>query len=373
MNRVVGPNRWRARHSVVEALENVFSGGILSVSMVAVMAIASATLISADLGAAHDTVEQERAYLTAGGDLLLAQPGSDTGTIDAARCAALSTVEGVRTSFALDVEINAASLTGRPEAQQTVVTATAGVADLFGIAPLGANEAVASSVVADRWQWSEGSLFQVNAEDAQRLGLPTSPLHVVGVRDLGLLSEAASTGLLVTRPATGPAQWCFVQVVPAFRDDVAAVMPALLGETAGNSVHVAPRLPLDRFAQDPAVAFESRPTRWAGAAAGAFAGLVCAVVGWTRRGRAALYASIGVPDSAGVLIRWVEGILVVSIGILWGGLSGLLWALARGSSDSSLGIELTVRHVAVALAVASACVIVAGAPRPATLAALKDR
>lgn len=365
-------NGWQARHSIAEAVANVRGSGLISVTVIVVVAAMVAAAVVVDLGAAHRILTAEKSYLDSGGDLIIARP-ADKGSIDAAACSNLSGAMGVRTAFALDVHTGAARIVGRPETQQTVVAATSGVAALLGIEPLDADQAVVSTLIADRWQWSTGSQFQFEPDAASDLDLPQGVLTTAAVADLGLISEGASTGVLLTRAAAGAAQSCYVQVTPAYKDDLMAAIPALLGETSSEAIQVAERLPAGGFARDPAREFDGRSTRWIGAAAGAIAGLLWAIVGWTRRGRAALYASIGVPWSGGVLIRWTEGLVVVGAGILWGAALGLGGAVTWLGVDPRLGVTMAVQHVCAALTAGFVVTLLTGVAKPPTLAMLKDR
>jgi hypothetical protein len=370
---VVGPrNAWRARHSVAEALANVRAGGFLMATLIALGAAMVAAVVAVDLGAAHRIVAAEDAYLAAGGDLLVAQPAGQ-GEVDAAACADLAGLAGVRTAFALDVQPGGARLVGRPESQQTFVMATPGVAEFLGLDHLGGDQAAVSTLIADRWQWSPGSRFQLDDDDARALHAPPGVLTVAAVSNLELISQSASTGVLLVRAPTGTAQACYVQVMPSYKKDLKAAIPALLGESSRDTIQVAERLPAGGFAQDPAREFEARPTRWAGAGAGAVAGLLWAVVAWTRRGRAALYASIGVPYSGGVLIRWTEGMVVVVSGILWGAVLSVGAAMLWSGADAGLGVTMALQHLVAALATGVLVVVLTGLPRPPTLSALKDR
>jgi hypothetical protein len=314
----------------------------------------------------------ERDYLAAGGDLLVAQSAGDH-PLDAGRCAALASVQGVRAAAALTVAPGAAHLVGRPESQQTLVTATAGILDLLDVPALPADGVVASSVIADRWQWAPGTHLQLDPTDAGLARAPAAVLTVAAVRDLALLSEGASTGVLMIRPPVGDADQCFVRIDPQYRDDLRDTIPAVLGETTTSAVNVSDRLPAGALAQDPASAYDSRTTRWAAGAAGLVVGLLWAVVAWTRRGRAALYASVGVPYSGGVLIRWTEGAGILVLGVLWG--AALAATVAACTVDVPVGValDLVVRGGGLALGVALGVVVLVGLWRPPTLAALKDR
>ncbi|GIG41350.1 hypothetical protein [Cellulomonas phragmiteti] len=363
--------RWTARASWDEAIANLSRGGVLMVVLVGLTAGIVGVGLVADVHTADRVVQAERDYLAEGGDLLVARR-QDASTIDVAACVAARRLTGVTASAAVTVTPGATGVVGRPEARQTVVAATDGVLDLLGLPVPGPDDVVVSTVVADRWQWSVGSRLQLLPDDVMP-GLPRGVLTVSSVADLELLSEGASTGLLVAAPGTGGADACFVRIGAQYREDVHAALPAVLGESATGAITVADRLPAGALAADPAAAYDQRPTRWVGAAAGGVVGMVWVVVAWTRRGRAALYASIGVPWSGGVVLRWVEGLGVVVPGVLWGVALAVTYAVTALGSSVALVLDVAVRGGVLACAVAAAVVLVAGLWQPATLAALKDR
>lgn len=363
---------WRVSSSVREGVLNLRDGATLGVTLVALVAAVLAAAVMVDVVTATRVVRAEQEYLDAGGDLLVASLAGDA-PLDVAACLALDDVRGVRAVAAVSVRPGAAALVGRPESSQTLVTATAGVLDLLHVPTPGATEVVVSQAIADRWQWDVGSRLQLDPVAAARLGAPSDVLTVGAVADLALLSEGASTGVLAVAPPTGTADGCWVRIDPPYRADLRATIPAVLGETSTTNVTVADRLPAGPLAQDPAAAFDGRTTRWAGAAAGAVVGLVWCLVAWTRRGRAALYASLGVPWSGGVLIRWTEGACVVVVGVLWGVVLGTTGAVVLAGTPPGLALDLALRAGAAALGVALTLVAAIGLWRPSTLAALKDR
>lgn len=372
---------WGTRASLAEGWAAVRDGGALPAALVGVVALVTAAALAADVVAAQRVVDAEAAYLAEGGDLLVARfvgDGASTeaagaeAEVDAAACTRLGDMAGVRGAFALDVEPGGAQVVGRPEAQQTVVTATDDALDLLGVTALAPGEALVSSIVADRWLWATGSAFRL-VPTSEALGSDALELTTAAVVDLGLLAEGASTGVLLPRAATGTTQTCYVRVEAWARDDVAAAVPAVLGETSDRPVQVAERLPAGAFARDPAADYDGRPTRWAGAAAGLVTGLLLAVVAWTRRGRAALYASVGVPWSGGVVLRWAESLLVVGAGVAWGTFLGATTAVLGRGADAALAVPLALRGGLAALAAATVVVVLVGLARPPVLASLKDR
>ncbi|MGY4645023.1 hypothetical protein [Cellulomonas sp. URHB0016] len=361
-------SRWRARASLGEGFANLRDGAWSSAALVAIATLVVGGALLADVTAAGHVLAAERAYLHAGGDLLVAQPTTDR-PLDAARCDMLSGVQGVVAAAGVSITPAAGALTGRPDSAQTVVQATAGIVDLLGLPDLGTDEVVVSTVIADRWQWAPGSHLQL----ADAPGVPHGVLTVAAVRDLGLLSEGASTGVLLVRQPAGDIDQCFVRIEPQYGKVLRDTLPAVLGETGNAAVNVSDRLPAGAFAQDPRAAWDGRATRWASAAAGLVVGLLWAVVAWTRRGRSALYASVGVPYSAGVLIRWTEGAGVVTLGTLWGAALALSVAASFVDLPLGVGVDIVLRGGLLALTVALFAVVLVGLWRPPTLAALKDR
>lgn len=363
--------RWRLRASLAEGLANLRDGALLSALLVAFATLTIGGAVLVDVVAVGRVVAAERSYLERGGDLLVAQTAR--GAVDAARCDALGRATGVRAAAAVTVRPAAVGLVGRPDSQQTVVTATSGVLDLLDVPDLPADGVVVSSAVAERWQWSVGTHVQLDPVRSAELGAPSTVLTVAAVRDLGILSEGASTGILLIQPPAGGAERCFVRIEAQYRADVRATVPAALGETGDNGVNVSDRLPAGALSEDPSAAFHGRVTRGSGAAAGLLLGLVWAVVLWTRRSRAALYASIGLPYSGGVLVRWTEGAGVVVLGGLWGVTLAIGVAAVRVDVPLDVAVGVAVRGGCLATAVALTVTVLAGLWRPSTLAALKDR
>ncbi len=362
---------WKVRASVLEGLINVRAATLLAPAVLAIAALVIAAALLTDALTVSRILRAEDAYLAAGGDLLVAQ-GQDGAKLDSHACVALANLAGVRVAAAVTVQPAAARLVGRPESRQTLVLATAGVLDLLDAPDLRATDVLVSRTIADRWQWSTGAYLQLDPSGAAP-GTPARVLTVAGVADLALLAEGASTGVLALRPPTGQADVCFVRIEAPYRDDLRAAIPAALGTTAGSAITVADRLPAGAAAQDPAAAFASRTTRWAPPAAGAVVGLLWVVVAWTRRGRAALYASVGVPYSGGVLVRLTEGATLVVLGGLWGTSIAATAAVALCRIPVTAAVPLAERGGLSAIAFALVFVALIAAWQPRTLAALKDR
>ncbi|MCL6537112.1 MAG: hypothetical protein K6T28_00755 [Acidothermus sp.] len=366
-----GTTRWRAASSLREGYLNVVAGGPFFCALLAIVAAVTATLITADLATVHRIVARESAFLRAGGDLLVVQRANDH--IDARVCARVNAVAGVRTAFALSADVDGAVLAGRPDSHQTLAYATEGILRLYGLPYPGADGVIISKSIAERWQWRPGAVLAFTPSSGTARPLPTRPLRVAAIADLAKLGDAESTAILLLQPARGNADFCFVQIRPQDREILRSVLPAVFGDRAEARIQVSDVLPPAGQGGDPASEFRNRLTSDVSLMAGALIGLLWGVVTWMRRGRSALYASLGVPYAGGVLIRWTEGALVIGLGVLWGTTLAIAVATAVTDAAASQAIDLGVRHGLVAMTVALAMVALTGLWQPATLAALKER
>ncbi len=368
---------------MLEGVANVRHAATLMASVLGCVALVVAGAVWTDARAAGQVLAAESAYLADGGDLLVAY-APDGSSVDAAACERLTDVTGVRAAGTVSIGLLATGLVGRPEVSQTVVTVSPGVEGLLADRGRGglddlvpgpeaaARTAWVAPTLAGRWAWDRGASLALTGGEVDGMPLPTGVLTVAGVVDPGVLDEAASTGVLLLRPAVGPAQRCFLRVEPPYRGALVEVVPSLLGDGAGRQVQVVERLPAGAGAGDPGAAYELRPTRWAGAAAGLVVGLLWCVIGWTRRGRAALYDTLGVRAGEALLVRWTEGAVVLVVGVVWGVAWGVSSVVVSGVPQE-VAMELGLACGALAVGTLAPLVLAAAAWRPRTLVALKDR
>jgi len=361
--------RWDWRRSSLEALRNVVAApvlfGILTASVAGVTAGAAVLDEATVAGIVHD----EHTFLVAGGDILHAS--TDSGVIDAGACESAGRLPGVEVAAALDQR--QARVAGRSEYTQTVLVGTAGIERVFGAAPLGAGESLVAKQVAERWSWSPGTIFglQPDPTDQSRWTPPSGTLRVAATPSFERLGDTASTAVLVVSPLR-TADECVVQASPNEIDAVAAALPALLTETSGKAVTVRRQVSAGRFGPHAAHDFAVRPTRSAGLMAGAVTGLLMAFFIWSRRQRTALYATLGVRRSHGVVIRFTEAATPLLTGAAWGALVAALAGVGLGlAPPTSLGFAL--RHTAAAICVALSVTLLTSLWRPPVLAALKER
>lgn len=346
---------WGIRHSVVEALRNVLAAPFLFGAMTITVAVLSGGAATADLAVTHGILRAEKAYLDAGGDLLRVTP--EDGAIDAASCAAARALPGVVATSA--VSEKRVRLAGRPDHVQTLLLATPGLEQIVDAEPLGPGQVLASAALGDRWSWRAGTL--VHLEPAIGIG-----------ESWERLGDAASTSLVVAGPPTGTAETCLVRAQAHLVGVLAETLPGVIQSTGGEAPRVERLVYTGRFGPDPSADFGARPTRWAGAVAGAVVGFLLAFVLWTRRQRSALYATLGVPWSGGVQLRLTEGLLPALAGCAW----GAVWACAAGvwlGLSSDVAFTGALLQAGACLAVAAAVVVLASLWRPPTLQALKDR
>lgn len=363
---------WTLWTSVTEGLRNIRDGATLGAGLVLITAAVVGATTMADITTVSAVVADEAAYLDAGGDILVVVPAE--GHLSASVCDRLPQLTGVRAAAAVTQLPAGVQLTGRPGSSQAIVVATSGVADLLGTPMPGADQAIAPKTIMERWLWDTRTLLQFDADDAAQQGvdLPAGPISIAATHDFRQLSEAASTSILLITTTNTPASECTVRIAPQYREDLRSALPAMLGETVTNPVQVADRIATGALSQDFSITFEQRGTRHAGLLAGAFSGFVFAIVLWTRRGRSALYASLGVPYTGGVVIRWTETLLPLWVGASWGTLLAVTASIAR-KTPVDIALEVGLRQGTCAALAASALVLLAALWRPQTLQALKDR
>lgn len=358
------------RTGVAEGGRNVVAAPALFGALTVIVAALAGGAAVADLAVVDRIVTDERAYLDAGGDLLVATVRD--GSVDAAACAAVGRLDGV--SAASAVSVRQARLAGRPEHVQTVLLATPGLEQMVGLPALAAGQVLVSQVVADRWAWGPATAVQLvpGSTGPAEWDVPADPLAVGSVADLTRFGDAASSAIVVPAAATGTVDECLVQAVPAAFDEVAAAVPALLGDGADTAVDVRRLVDAGAFGPDAAADFADRPTRGAGLAAGAVVGVLLALVAWTRRQRSALYATLGLPWAGGVVLRVTEALLPVAAGAGWGGLCAAVAGTALGLPPGTAALTAAL-HATACAGVAVAVVVTTSLWRPPTLQALKDR
>jgi hypothetical protein len=360
-----------ARRGAAEGCRNVRAAPALFGALTGIVALLTGGAAVADLAVVDRVVTDERAYLDAGGDLLRASV--QDGGVDAAACAAIAGLDGVTAASA--VSVRQVGLSGRPDQTQTVLLATAGLEQMVDRPPLGDGQVLVSRAVADRWTWRAGTLLELRADGSApgaTWEVPTGTLEVGAVADLSRFGDAASSAIVLPAAATGTADECVVQAVPAATEDVAAALPALLGDDEGSRVDVQRQVVTGEFGPDAAADFADRPTRAAGLVAGVVIGALLALVGWMRRQRSALYATLGMPWAGGVVLRVTEAVLPVLAGAAWGGLGAALAGVALGLEVETAVVTAGL-HTLACCGAAVAVVVLACLWRPPTLQALKDR
>jgi hypothetical protein len=365
---------WRT--GFVEGLRNIVAAPFLFGALSMAVALLVGGAITADLAVINGIVANERAFLDAGGDLLRASV-RDWGAIDAARCAAVEHVDGVSAASAMSAR--QVRLAGRPDHAQTVLQASAGLETIVGAPLLGEGQAIASQVVAERWEWRAGTLIALLPDavlGAQTGGASWTPpegvLTLAATPDTSRLGDQASTAIIVAGAAVGDADECIVQAEPQALDSIEAALPAMLGEGAIGTVDVQRQVFTGAFGPDPAGEFAARPTRMVGIAAGIIVGVLLAFITWTRRQRAALYATLGMTYTSGVILRASEAIYPALLGIAW----GALWAALAGTGFGlapHVSAVTAALHALAAAATAIAVIAIVSLWRPPTLQALKDR
>lgn len=385
---------WTPPALIREAYRNTVSGRWFSVAIVLIIMGATVSATMVDAANVSDIHAAEQRFLADGGNIVQIAGTEGEAKVNAAACSALSHSPDVIASSAVSSRVDGARLAGRPEAMQTIHYATAGFEKIAGSSvTLDAGQALSAASIAERWRYSTGAL--IGFEPAQ--GLDPS-VEVADVVDMARLGDAYTTTLVLLAPATGTADTCLVLVEPWAIDRVIERSPAALGDTKENPLRAASLQQLGDYFVPFGEQYDNRSTAYVPLIAGAAVGLVAAMLMWIRRGRYALYSTLGLKYSQVVQLRLYEWAILLALGVLPGITIALASSLSFGfgqgfvSSDQAtssqvasrisdlaepISVTYWVQSIAFNGLLVGCCaflVIALFAPfKPATLAALKDR
>jgi len=335
----------------------------------------------------QELVDEERAWVAAGGRVLIASQAR-SGGVDRRRCEQLGSLEGVDAAGSLSRSERAVQTTMAPSDNVALVSLSPGAWGLLGgrgawLSPLTGDVGVPLTR-AERWGLRDGSHIVVGGTNDLATGAVSSdrqpapgsaegagdPLRVLVVRS-ELIGEEFS-GLLVRVAPVGAADACYValsarQYAP-MRDALAAVL-----ESEGEPAQVADRLHRGAFFEDYASRYEARATRWGAAGAGVLVGAVWLFAGWATRGVRALYVTLGFGRRELMYLQGAEWAFVAAIAAAVGWGAAVLIASTLGVPFADIAPSAA-RSIAGTLLVASAFVCVGIlTPVRSVVEDLKDR
>lgn len=381
----------------------MLAGRWLSVLLVALFSAGLAAVAITDAVQVQRLVDDERAWVAAGGRMLVAT--NDAGGVPAAACEDLRNHPGVLAAAAVSRLDEPVALGIAPQGAVAAVTATEGAAALLGLdgfvggvvlpetiadttgLPVGSHLLLAPAPSTDGLTLAtppgggpatgqgDGS-GAAQPPGAQDVGPPAlldaQPLQVVDVADLSLLGEERSSGILLPVAAAGVADACFVNTRPGHVDAAREALPAMLA-TSGTPAVVADRLVGGQLARDYAQEHDQRASRQAPWALAVGLGVLWLLVRWLRRGHDGLYATLGAGPTVRTVIRMTEWTLLVLLSVTLAGIAVTIASATLGLDAAVAGphaARATIITVGVATAIAA---LAAAVPLRSPLDALKDR
>jgi hypothetical protein len=321
-------------------------------------------LFLSDLLVTGGILDFQRRYVESGGNLYIA---SSKSGLDAARCAALVSLPGVKGSAAVSPGPRARVLSEPGTLYWTgIVTmgairllttaSTIQAVDLQGRVLVGADAAQELGVVPGSWLGIEG----------------TKPKQVGAVVDSEDRDPALNRWIAAVAAPIGLARECWVEFDAGVKTGRQETMFAMF---TGPDVVVQPVKRLDEFSRDPVGELAGRPQT----IAWLYAGLLLALLGWLsswfRRSDVGLYRAVGTGSPALLVIAAGEFVIPVVVGALGGALWALAWWMAEHGNPTSDQLYVASRTAASIVLLAVTCTplswIVLGRESIATQ--LKDR
>lgn len=364
--------RWRMSIAVGEGLRNWYHGRWLTVLLTVFISAVLTMPALVDGIAVARMIEEERAWVAAGGRMLVVTNDDGEG-IPRAACESAARISGIAATVALTRLPSRVGFANAPDSEIPVVAAGEGIGPVLGLA--GSTGAVLPEDVAEALGVEVGDrvhLTELATSDGDGVFVTQEAVPVGAISDTTVLGEEYAYAVLLPTSAVGMARTCLVRVEPGFVESVRSALPTLLASGGLDGV-VADRLIGGEFARDFADEYASRGLRHAPWSVGAAVSLVWLLITWVRRGRDGLYATVGADGPTRAVIRTAEGFALlgtsaaVSAGVVTIG-------LVLATHDLGMVAQLAARHLVVATSVSVVGVVLSTAvPLRSPLAALKDR
>lgn len=365
---------WPDRRAALEGLADARCGRWTAVVVVLAVGWTVAGVGLANALEVSRLIEVERAWVSAGGRVLVAEPGSrsETAAVDAAACTRLRETEGVAGAFAVKTTDRAAQPRTAPGTRATLTRVSPGIFAFFDLeAPTGA-AVLAAPTTVDPVGLRDGdsTVLDVLAFDGTSASVAgTAEIRVVAS---AVLPDEVTGTWLVPDLHHGPATSCYVAAEPGRLDAVRAYAADALAGPDGAPAVVRPRLTESAHGLELATAYGSRPLRWAATAGAALLTALWAATGWARRGRLAVYATFGAHRRALLVMQVAEWAALSVVGGVWGWALAVTGALALGGDAETVLVQVTMHAVATWSGATAAVVLLGLLPTGSLLDALKD-
>ena len=366
---------WPLGLSAREGVATARTGRWTSVLIVIAVAWAIAAPGIADAVGVTKVIESERAWIDAGGQVLVVTGAREEGQaapVPALVCDRLSRIDGIDASFALKRSDSNGSVSHVPGGRASIYDVSAGALPFLAVAPSDRPVVIATTGFAERTGVTDGDAVTIVRRAGGTTTAGASDLLTVRVADAITMGEEFDGALLMPARLTDTADACYVRTDAAHHSAVEAALPAYLAYD-GKPAIPNPRLFESEFTTDYTTAYEDRPLRWLWVPAAALLGLLWAMLQWFRRSHIAIYSTFGMRAPSRLAMQVAEWAVLAGTGALFGWALGITGALALGARTTQ-ALELVSTHAALTLIGASLIVIILGLrPTGTLLNALKDR
>lgn len=369
---------WRALSVLREGYSRFRYGRWISIVLVALTALGAAAGAAADASTVSGIVAQERAWIAAGGRVLVV---TDEDGIAPARCDAVGQVPAVAAAGATTSIAERAHLASSPDASLRVVGYSPGLVGLLGLDSSASTALLISPETAASLGLTTGSRVRLESspgrtDDSVR-AFSEEPLEVVVVARLERLGDAYAGSILVPVSSERAADTCLIEARAGAREGVRSAAAALVGDggSGGAPVVVQDRLLTSEFASDFRALYEHRDMAAIPWGLGLLLGVLGALIRWIRRADDALYELLGARRGQRVSIHFTQWALTTLTGLVLGAGMLAVWAtLMPAIVEPSIVLSLGWRFFAITMLSAAATTLLTLAiPTGSPFAALRER
>lgn len=373
---------WRLSAVAAEGFATASNGRWTSVAIIVLLSWSIGASTVLDARAVSEIKDDEASWIEQGGLVLVASNRQSDG-LDASRCEALRSLAGVDAAVGLTRRVVGTTATNVPGRQLPVTYVTPGIWAVLEepeveVGRVGIGDSLAQSVGVTDSSWlelvgqrsAEVVVDQETGRTAPTGDIPSGRFSTHPI-SASVLGDIYADSIFLVRAPTGRVEQCIVRVSPGQRSALRASLPDLLG-TSGVPATVADRL-VSAGPEQFQERLSARSTQWLGALFGGIVALVWLLVRWTRRSSDALYRTLALDRPSLVLLRWIEWLTLLAIGMVWGLATAVAGEIAVGAEGLPIGMS-ALRETVVVTGVSSALVALSLLmPAPSPLAALKDR
>lgn len=371
---------WPANLAAREGIATARTGRWTSLLIVIAVAWIVAAPGMADAVAVTRLVENERAWIDAGGYVYVVTGARSQGgqnPIPAEVCDRLTNMDGIEAAFSLRRTNSNGSVSHIPGGRASIYEVSPGVSAFLHAPQAPGGIVILTQGFSDRTGMVDGERAVVTRRASvgfDGIGVPAtdSELLTVRVADAAAVGEEFDGAILMPAVITGNADACYVRTDSANHQAVGSVLSSYLAYDDLPAIPN-PRLFSSDFTVDYTTAFEDRPLRWLWVPAAALLGLLWAMLQWFRRSHVAIYATFGMRAASRLVMQVSEWTVLAGIGVIWGWSLGIVGSLTLGARWEQ-ALSLVSAHAALTVLAASGLVVIlALRPTGTLLNALKDR